>query len=102
MAPRQHLSDPESSLVTLMFRHVPYFCKACKSFNRSRALGETALSPFKYTSNMSRSKVEFVSLRELGAEILWIKGGLGKVTGGTTSSQSGGHLSPGGKCFAPF
>ena len=51
---------------------------------------------------MIRRHVEFVSFDELGAEISLIKGGPGKVTGGTPSGQSGGHLSPGGDCFAPL
>ena len=35
-------------------------------------------------------------------EIWQIKGGPGIQTGGTPSSQSGGHMSPEGECFAPF
>ena len=36
------------------------------------------------------------------AEISLVKGSPGTQTGGTPSRQSGGHLSPGGECFAPF
>ena len=49
--------------------------------------------------------VEFVSFDvsfdELGAEISWIDGVSRIQAGGNPSGQSGGHLSPGGGCFAP-
>ena len=49
-----------------------------------------------------RVHVEFCSFDELEPEISWIKGGQEIQTGGAPSGQSGGHLSPGGECFAPF
>ena len=51
---------------------------------------------------MIRNHIEFVSFHALGAEILWIKGGPGVQAGGTPSGQSGGQVSPGRECFAPF
>ena len=46
--------------------------------------------------------VENDSLDELGHEISLVKGGPGYQSGGTPSDQSGGHLLPGGECFAPY
>ena len=51
---------------------------------------------------MIRKHFENCSFDELEQEISWIKGGPGTQTGGTPSGQSGGHLSPGGECFAPL
>ena len=48
------------------------------------------------------SHAENYSFDEREPEISQVKGGPGIQTGGTPSGQSGGHLSPGGDCFAPL
>ena len=58
--------------------------------------------PSERTSNDMGNKVEIISSDELGHEKTWIKGGPGIQSGGTPSDLSGGHLSPGGECFALF
>ena len=67
----------------------------------SREVGETAYIPSERASKIMVVHIEFVSFDELEPEISWIKGGPGKPAGGTPSRQSGGHLLPGGECFAP-
>ena len=42
------------------------------------------------------------SFDELEPEISYVKGNPGIQTGGTPSSQSGGHLSLGRECFTPL
>ena len=45
--------------------------------------------------------VENDSFDELDQEISLVKKGPGTQSGGTPPRQSGGHLKPGGECFAP-
>ena len=46
--------------------------------------------------------IEFDSFDQDYPLITWVKGSPGQPAGGTPSDHSGGHLSPGGECFAPF
>ena len=48
------------------------------------------------------TNVELILFDEHGPEISGVTWGPGTEDGGTPSDQSGGHLAPGGECFAPF
>ena len=50
---------------------------------------------------MIMTHIEFDSFDQDYHLITWVKGVTGMQTGGTPSDHSGGHLSPGGECFAP-
>ena len=65
-------------------------------------LTETASIPYESLLKMIMTHVEFFSIGKLEPEISLVKGVRGYQTGGTPSRQSGGHLPPGGECFAPF
>ena len=103
MTPRHHLNDPKCILETSNFHYFFYDVQEmCRCSGWSCDLQEIRLIPCQSTSKTIMTHVEFDSFGQDYPLITWVKGVAGMPTGGTPSDHSGGHLSPGGECFAPL